>query len=78
MNTRSAPDAHGLTSDQIKRLVAIVRGEAGDGLTRADFNERLLLLFEDVAGFETLPQQRRRQHLGTLWQSYESARRAPE
>ena len=45
---------HGLADDHIDRLVKIVRDESGDHLTRPDFTEAILKLFEDIAGFETL------------------------
>lgn len=62
-----------LSSDQIQTLVQIVRDEAGDDLTRPDFAEAMLRLFEDIAGFETLPAAQRRKYLSLLWLRYQIA-----
>lgn len=66
-----------LAGDQIDRLAQIVRDESGDKLSRSDFNDAMLLLFENIAGFETLPGKQCQQYLKILWQSYQTARRAP-
>jgi len=78
MNGRTTPHLYGLGRDQIRQLIQIARDESGDGLTRAHFEERVLALFEDIAGFDTLPQKRCQRLLSILWQSYESARRPPK
>jgi hypothetical protein len=65
-----------LDGQQKARLVQIVRDESGDKLSRADFNDAMLLLFENIAGFETLPGKRCQQYLKILWQSYQTTRRA--
>ena len=67
-----------LENDQLNMLVKIIREQSGDSLSRADFNDRMLQLFEDIAGFETLPRKASQRYLKTLWQSYQTARRAPE
>jgi hypothetical protein len=54
-------------------LVRIVREDSGDKVSRSDFNEAMLLLFENIAGFETLPQRISKQLLDKLWQEYLAA-----
>jgi hypothetical protein len=66
-----------LESDQLNTLVEIIREQSGDTLSRADFNDRMLQLFEDIAGFETLPRRLAQRYLKILWQSYQSGRRGP-
>jgi hypothetical protein len=78
MKKRRTPGVYGLGHDQIDQLVQMVRVGFGDQISRPEFTDRMLALFEDIAGFETLPQRRRQQHLRTLWQSYESACRDPK
>lgn len=45
-------DYRSLTIDQIRDLAAAVREDSGGNLSRADFTESLLMLLEDVPGFE--------------------------
>lgn len=66
-----------IAGDQMDRLVQIIREQSGDALARADFNDRVLQLFEDIAGFETLPRKLAQRYLKILWQSYQTARLAP-
>ena len=67
-----------LESDQLNTLVEIIREQSGDTLCRADFNDGMSQLFEDIAGFETLPRKLSQRYLKILWQSYQTARPAPE
>jgi hypothetical protein len=67
-----------LESDQLNTLVEVIREQSGDKLSRADFNDAMLRLFEDIAGFETLPRKLAQRYLKILWQSYQSDHRAPE
>ena len=67
-----------IASDQMERLVQIIREQSGDMLSRADFNDTMLQLFEDIPGFETLPHKLSQRYLKILWQSYQTARPAPE
>ena len=62
-----------LSQDQMEVLVQIARDEAGDNLTRPDFTDLMLKLFEDIAGFETLPATLRRKYLKLLWLRYQIA-----
>lgn len=62
-----------LTQDQLEVLVQMVRDESGDSLSRPEFSNRMLQLFEDIAGFETLPATLRRKYLKLLWLRYQIA-----
>lgn len=62
---------HQLTQGQIETLVQIARDESGDELSRPVFTETMLTLFDDIAGFETLPVSRRRMYLNLLWLRYQ-------
>ena len=66
-----------LENDQLDQLVQIVRDESGDNLTRPEFTDAMLKLFEDIAGFETLPRKLSQRYLKILWQSYQTARPVP-
>ncbi len=44
-----------LTNEQIEELVGAVLEEFGPSLHRTQFNGVMLGLFENIAGFETLP-----------------------
>jgi hypothetical protein len=66
-----------LENDQLNTLLEIIREQSGGTLSRADFNDTMLQLFEDIAGFETLPRKLAQRYLKILWQSYQSGRRAP-
>jgi hypothetical protein len=67
-----------LENDQLNTLVEIMREQAGDTLSRADFTDAMLLLFENIPGFETLARTLSQRYLRILWQSYQTAHRAPE
>lgn len=78
MNAGNKSRMHRLTSDQIEMLVRIVREDSGDNVSRSEFDETMLLLFENIAGFETLPERTSKQLLDKLWQKYQAARQSPE
>jgi hypothetical protein len=64
---------HALSPTQIQMLVQIVRDASGNQLMRPAFNEVVLALFDDIAGFETLPASKRRKYLNLLWMRYQIA-----
>jgi hypothetical protein len=66
-----------LDNDQLNTLIEIVREQSGDKLSRADFNDTMLQLFENIAGFETFPWKVSRRYIKILWQSYQTVRRHP-
>ena len=43
-----------LSIDQQKRLVEIISDQTGPHLTFDEFADQMLMLFEDIAGFETI------------------------
>lgn len=45
----------------------------GPGLTRTEFNDVMLWLFESIAGFETLPSKLSQWYLRLLWSKYQQA-----
>ena len=61
---------HRLDDDQLAMLVTIVTEESGDKLNRAQFNDVMLLLFENIAGFEQLPRKHADRYLRALWAMY--------
>jgi hypothetical protein len=67
-----------LESDQLNTLVEVIREQSGDKLSRAEFTDAMLQMFEDIAGFETLPRKVSQRYIKILWQSYQSDHRAPE
>jgi hypothetical protein len=62
-----------LNDDEMGRLVSIALEEFGRGLTRTQFNEAMLALFEHIAGLETLSHKHRVQYLKILWSKYQQA-----
>jgi hypothetical protein len=67
---------HSLNDDEMRRLVSIVVVEFGPALTRSQFNDVTLALFEHIAGLETTPTTIARQYLNTLGSKYQQARKA--
>lgn len=52
-DTQHHGDFPPLTPIQIRDLAAAVRDDFGSNLSRADFSEELLMLLEDIPGFES-------------------------
>jgi hypothetical protein len=48
-------------------LGAVALEDFGPGLTRTEFNDVILWLFESIAGFETLPSKLTQWYLRLLW-----------
>lgn len=67
-----------LSSEQIEMLVQIVRETRGDGISRDQFNDAMLGLFEDIPGFERLSSRKVGQLLCDTWQRYRSTPMAPD
>ena len=65
---------HRLTRDQFRMLVRVVIEDAGPDLTRAQFNDAILMLFESIPGFEQLPRRLSDQYLNSLWGMYRRTR----
>jgi hypothetical protein len=60
-----------LTTDQFSELIAIIIEDHGTTLQRERFNDAMLILFEDIAGFELLTNSQRNRLLKTLWSRYQ-------
>ena len=73
VNSKNSSRLRQLNRDQIDMLVRIVREDLGDSVARSQFNESMLLIFENIAGFEALPQRASRLLLDKLWQEYRAA-----
>jgi hypothetical protein len=73
MKSRTRLDIN-LTDDQINMLVQIVIDESGFRQPRSQFNNNMLMLFENIAGFETLSRKRSTHMLNTLWSKYQHRR----
>ena len=61
---------HTLTAEQQSTLVRIINEEFGSRLRFDDFADKMLGLFEDVPGFETIPQRKARRFVNQLWRQY--------
>jgi len=64
---------HALDDEQIGVLISSVMEDFGPGLTRTEFNDVMLWLFESIAGFETLPSKLTHWYLALLWSKYRQA-----
>ena len=73
MKSKTKLDMH-LTDDQMEMLVQIVIDESGFGQTRRQFNNNMQMMFEDVAGLETLSAKQSNRILNTLWSRYQHRR----
>ena len=73
MKSQKSSHQRQLTRDQVSMLVRIIREDSGDSVSRPEFNELMLLNFENIAGFETLSTRTSTRLLGRLWQEYRAA-----
>jgi len=71
---RTKDIAHAQADERSGRDVGSNRSRRlGDKASRADFNDAMLLLFENIGGFETLAVRISEQLLDKLWQRYQVA-----
>jgi hypothetical protein len=70
MASSDTQSPHALSDEQIERLAAVVVDEFGPGLTRTQFNDVVLALFEDIAGLEVLTKHQQHAHLRSMWVTY--------
>ena len=68
---------HRLTRSQFRMLVRIIIEDSGADLSRAQFNDAMLMLFESIPGFEHLPRRRTQEYLNTLWGIYRRSKQRP-
>jgi hypothetical protein len=66
-------DTQSLSDDEMGRLVSIALEEFGKELTRTQFNDAMLTLFEHIAGLKTLPRKRSQRYVKLLWLKYQQA-----
>jgi len=59
-----------LSVDQQKLLVNIISDQFGHTLTRETFTDQLLLLFEDISGFEMISDAEAQSIINQLWSYY--------
>ena len=59
-----------LSIDQQKTLVEIISDQFGPHLSFDDFTDQMLLLFEDIAGFETISDSESKSIINQLWSYY--------
>ena len=70
MDSTDNESLHGLTDEQIERLAGIVFEDFGPGLSRTQFDDVVLLMFEDVPGFDVMGREQQDAHLRALWITY--------
>ena len=59
-----------LSQDEQQRLIEIISDEFGDDLGYDDFCDRVLMLFEDVAGMECVDEGQVRLLIDSMWRIY--------
>ena len=59
-----------LSIDQQETLVEIIRDQSGPYLSFDKFTDQVLMLFEDISGFETIPDSKSQILINQLWSKY--------
>ena len=59
-----------LPIDQQKTLVEIISDQSGPHLTFDEFTDQVLLLFEDISGFEVINDSESQALINQLWSKY--------
>ena len=59
-----------LSIDQQKTLVEIISDQSGPYLSFDKFTDQVLMLFEDISGFETIPDSESQALINQLWSKY--------
>jgi len=78
MKSRNEPCCINLTSAQLNEMVAIIIEDHGSMLRRLEFNDAMLMFFEDIAGLETLTNSQRNRLLKILWSRYQRSNTADQ
>ena len=60
----------GLSIDQQKTLVEIISDQSGPHLTFDEFTDQILMLFEDISGFEVMTDSESIILINQLWSKY--------
>jgi|GEM_PF-4219417 len=76
MKSQKSSRQRQLTRDQVSMLVHIIREDSGDNVSRPEFNDSILLIFENIAGFESLSARASTRLVSRLWQEYRAACRS--
>ena len=67
---REITNRSGLSTDQQQTLVEIVTDQFGPSLSFEAFTDQVLLLFEDISGFEMISDSDSRTIINQLWSYY--------
>jgi hypothetical protein len=59
-----------LSIDQQKTLSEIISDQAGHNLSLEEFTDQVLLLFEDISGFEAISDSASQTIINQLWRYY--------
>ena len=59
-----------LSTDQQKTLVEIISDQSGPYLSFDKFTDQVLMLFEDISGFEVISDSESQIHINQLWSKY--------
>lgn len=70
MVTNGRPELHTLTTDQKNTLLDIINDQLGPDLDFDGFADAVRGLFEDIAGFETIPRPTANRLINQLWRKY--------
>ena len=73
MESSDTQSHHTLNDEQFAILISVALEEFGVVLTRTQFNDVMLALFEHIPGFETLSHKRSVRYLKILWSKYRQA-----
>ncbi len=70
MALKKSLDTKCLSAEERTNLVELVREKYGDTLTRIDFVDVILGLFEDIPGFEAISPSAAKYLVHQLWSTY--------
>ena len=59
-----------LSIDQLKTLVEIISDQFGPHLSLDEFTDQMLMLFEDISGFEVISDSELQNLINQLWSNY--------
>ena len=62
-----------LSNDQQKTLIEIITDQFGPSLSYDEFTDQMLLLFEDISGFEMISDSESQTIINQLWSHYHGA-----
>jgi hypothetical protein len=72
VNNRRKAAEDALSDEQLDMLVQIVLDDYGAHINHKEFADAVLMLFENIAGFEMLPKKLSARYLISLWSKYKS------